>query len=561
MWSSPSLLRNEPEAQHGTCTHERETRVTTPSVAVAVCCSNVLHLDLCPLLLLCVPSSDVRLPLRMSSCARSWSSSVSGVTHDVLWERALASLPAPLVRALRDTGLADASVLLAYPLEEEFEGSESGQQGRGLEAPSGAASTTQRPSLQSGSSVASAAIMTASCGDSSVASPVLVLDAGSRSEASASGSAASATDGRVLEKGRRPENRPVVGRSYSPLREGLASPTATSPVSVRQSTASSVENSTGHDVPVALPLHTTNGDARDGLLGNSAEKAVKVTGSGLPGDEMMELASPKSAQSITLSGRDGTELATPKTAKNARVALSLADRLLLRRFAVGDKNSKNSRGSSEDPVHAVDGHCMSADQLGQSGLITGTRVDGHPVLLSDRILERRFSVTTTAQEKPEEQSDGCGSQASMVQAKVERRRDGSVGRKGSDGSAVCSVASAKSSKVVSQSLCPPATATATAPLDGATIFPTCTPSPTADACGFTNQEHSTTRAARATTTFHTMPPYNCPVVSVSKAGGCEVSGKAILGTLSGVSGTDDVVMEASAPEDRGASLTLKRECE
>ena len=87
----------------------------------------------------------------------------------------------------------------------------------------------------------------------------------------------------------------------------------------------------------------------------------------------MELATPKTAQSITLSGRDGTELATPKTAQNARVALSLADRLLLRRFAVGDKNSKNSRGSSEDPVHAVDGHCMSADQLGQNGLITGTR--------------------------------------------------------------------------------------------------------------------------------------------------------------------------------------------
>ena len=43
---------------------------------------------------------------------------------DVLWARALSSLPAPLVRSLRDAGLADASTLLNYPLmdfgEEEF---------------------------------------------------------------------------------------------------------------------------------------------------------------------------------------------------------------------------------------------------------------------------------------------------------------------------------------------------------------------------------------------------------------------------------------------------------
>ena len=50
--------------------------------------------------------------------------SMSSVSVDVLWARALSSLPAPLVRSLRDAGLADASTLLNYPLmdfgEEEF---------------------------------------------------------------------------------------------------------------------------------------------------------------------------------------------------------------------------------------------------------------------------------------------------------------------------------------------------------------------------------------------------------------------------------------------------------
>ena len=50
--------------------------------------------------------------------------SMSSVSVDVLWARALSSLPAPLVRSMRDAGLADASTLLNYPLmdfgEEEF---------------------------------------------------------------------------------------------------------------------------------------------------------------------------------------------------------------------------------------------------------------------------------------------------------------------------------------------------------------------------------------------------------------------------------------------------------
>ena len=63
--------------------------------------------------------------------AHESSSSVSVVASgprdgacDVLWARALSSLPAPLVRSLRDAGLADASTLLNYPLldlgEEEY---------------------------------------------------------------------------------------------------------------------------------------------------------------------------------------------------------------------------------------------------------------------------------------------------------------------------------------------------------------------------------------------------------------------------------------------------------
>ena len=56
--------------------------------------------------------------------AHESSSSVPVGAFDVLWARALSSLPAPLARSLRDAGLADASTLLNYPLldfeEEEY---------------------------------------------------------------------------------------------------------------------------------------------------------------------------------------------------------------------------------------------------------------------------------------------------------------------------------------------------------------------------------------------------------------------------------------------------------
>ena len=49
------------------------------------------------------------------------SSSVS--IGDVMWKRALGSVPAPLVGALREAGLDDASTLVHYPRwsEEQFE--------------------------------------------------------------------------------------------------------------------------------------------------------------------------------------------------------------------------------------------------------------------------------------------------------------------------------------------------------------------------------------------------------------------------------------------------------
>ena len=61
-------------------------------------------------------------------------SSVS-LVRDALWERALASQPEPLVRAVRVAGLDDPAVLLNNPRSEDITG-------LGLEVPSGAASPT-----------------------------------------------------------------------------------------------------------------------------------------------------------------------------------------------------------------------------------------------------------------------------------------------------------------------------------------------------------------------------------------------------------------------------------
>ena len=207
----------------------------------------------------------------------------------------------------------------------------------------------------------------------------------------------------------------------------------------------------------AWTVFSTADETRDGSLVNSAAEALKSLESGLTG-----------------SGRAGdalTELATPKTAQTARVVMSLADKLLSRRFAVENNFDKNSRGCSEVSVRTVDGHCMSADQPGQYTQRFDSRVDGHPISLSDRILEKRYSSSSRAGGKVDEHRDGRRSQAVSANSKMVRRRDGSVGQDGADGSSVCAVMSTQGCDVVGQSLSPCSIATATAPLDGLTIFP------------------------------------------------------------------------------------------
>ena len=72
------------------------------------------------------------------------SSSVPNVGRDVLWERAVASLPPPLAEALRSVGLDDPNVLVDYPRStlEELGGTTDLTPGGGnVLAPSGAASS------------------------------------------------------------------------------------------------------------------------------------------------------------------------------------------------------------------------------------------------------------------------------------------------------------------------------------------------------------------------------------------------------------------------------------
>ena len=72
--------------------------------------------------------------------------SVPNVGRDVLWERAVASLPPPLMVALRAAGLDDPSVLVEYPRNTQEEESGLGRTLVGLDAlaPSGATSSSQR---------------------------------------------------------------------------------------------------------------------------------------------------------------------------------------------------------------------------------------------------------------------------------------------------------------------------------------------------------------------------------------------------------------------------------
>ena len=178
------------------------------------------------------------------------------------------------------------------------------------------------------------------------------------------------------------------------------------------------------------------------------------------------------------------------------------------------------------------------------------------------ILEKRYSSSSRAGGKVDEHRHGRRSQAVSANSKMVRRRDGSVGQEGADGSSLCVVMSTQGCDVVGQSLSPPATATATAPiatapLDGLTIFPTYTPSTTAVSNSDTCQEHSTARAAQTTTTFNTTPPTVCPVDLARGAEEGRESGRTDRGTVCGVSGTDSIAMGAAAPEDRGAAHTVK----
>ena len=79
--------------------------------------------------------------------AQSTYLSVTDVARDVLWEPALASLPPPLLVALRSAGLTDPGVLVEYPrnTQEELERG-LGCTLVGLDAlvPSGATSSSQR---------------------------------------------------------------------------------------------------------------------------------------------------------------------------------------------------------------------------------------------------------------------------------------------------------------------------------------------------------------------------------------------------------------------------------
>ena len=339
--------------------------------------------------------TTTRTPFSVSSSPSLFSSWSGG--WDLLFTRALGRLPLPLLTAMRESGIDDPAILLHYPraTTEEFqEGSREGSWDVGfgsLRAPLRrhnplffhAARRSRRAELRR-----------------------------FRRRAASLDLAVSTAVEWVLKRGGDPRTDQMRMTS-SPLRGELATQTATSPESVRRSPASNLEleKSSGHDVRDALTCSVRDGSgAKDE---NSTE--VAVTGSGLAGDAM-------------------TELATPKTAQTARVVLSLADKLLSLRFAVGDNVDKNSRGCSEVSVHAVDGHCMSADQPGQYGLRSDTRVDGHPVSLSDRILAKRFSITALAEGKIDVHRDGYRSQAKSEKAKMVRRRDGSVGQEVADGS-------------------------------------------------------------------------------------------------------------------------------
>ena len=145
---------------------------------------------------------------------------VLDVGRDVLWLRAVESLPAPLVGALRDAGLTDALTLLHYPrMDTEQIGSKVYEQRSVVAASSDATSSRNRTFLTP-----------AACSATPAGSP----SSSSHPETASPGPTCSAEAGPVLVGGD-PRIDQMCMVSSSPLGRGeggLASQTAKSPASV-----------------------------------------------------------------------------------------------------------------------------------------------------------------------------------------------------------------------------------------------------------------------------------------------------------------------------------------
>ena len=205
---------------------------------------------------------------------------------------------------------------------------------------------------------------------------------------------------------------------------------------------------------------------------------------------------------------DGTMSSKEQTGSGI---VNLTDRLLLRRFSRDLNFAKNSPSRSEsDVMHAVDGHCMRIDELPVRA--SAERVDGHlaeGLSLSDRILMKKYTDTASDRTRRDgstvkEESNREGADGSIVQSMA-------TSREGADGSIVQSMVRTGVCSVVGRSVVPDSdTSTATAPLSGASAFPTCTISPHTATYVSHRQIHSTTRAvARTNPTYHATPRPPC----------------------------------------------------
>ena len=309
------------------------------------------------------------------------SSSVSGGSgpRDVLWERALASLPEPLLRALLDADLGDALTLQNYPrmeghvLEEMFGG---GLVGAGGTASSDASSSTQ-PTI----------ISTTTC--TLEADGVVGVGGDPRTDHSL-----------FVEE---TEKCDEMAATFPPYRPGrLATQTATT-----------------ESVPVSPALHTVSTDHSHGsavLDGLPSESPVHADG--LPSSAVFESSS----------------LLDRIFQKKYSIGI-------LRDFHTGE-SSESLRQSQLDQVQIVPATLipseLSAHQMAarSDGSLARSRVDGHPtsaLSLQDKQLLRKYSIpvsidtTITAAERSLVQSerDGCtirseGPQKAEYRAKVEQ---------------------------------------------------------------------------------------------------------------------------------------------